>query len=908
LWARSLQYWSFSIQNSSVLYFGTSSTLQFAKNRKPINEELSDSDSEVEDEASEWKSDDPFYPEDVTFNPNFRQMISHVQSLRYDKLLRVGLNLTRMAFDEALFSGRLRLNNQKVLKKGSVLRAGDKLDMITSEDDGIACGKRSNRIRTLFVNRPPLALALITLLLCAIGLLALDVRVRVYELKDPDVETHWSQLLLELSKLDFCISNSTGAKTLSESLAAAERLPGKLVSNYETDSDQVTHSVEQHVLLYPTTFIRPGTIYAVTADMRGRHIGIKGSLALQPFHVTFELTLSEQPQREVSGDIRPMRLISCVQLISSKKILPQRNLRGACRNHIFPPKDTSVVQYGRLEWTKRTDVFTSNRCNGRIRLRTDFSISDELLPVLKSKDIELISFHLHVIVAFLFGIVFGTLLLYGLLSGPVSSPSLREAHTAGHINISDGERLPLETQASAAEQEAVRQMDLRKKARQLQVSTEDSEVKAYLRQLGEPICLFGEDGADRRERLRMLLVISGGPAQRPPLPVPATSSTAAVSGTDSSTTSFQPGKDDNTVWYHQGPASLADARLWIAEYSLNRAKQRLDKTRKHYEEMPAALRKARLQEYHKTLNQFGLLCSQVGDVRPLSMCRFSPDGKQLATASWSGLCRVWSVPDCELKLNLRGHTASVCSVVWHPQALTQPEQQLALASSAQDGSVKLWSLDNEEPLADIEGHAPFRVSRVAFHPSGRFLATACFDHSWRLWDLEACEEVLHQEGHSKPVYDVVFHPDGSLALTTSLDSFARIWDLRTGRCIMFFEGHLEELLGADIADNGYHAATASADNTVRIWDLRQQQAIYVLPAHNNVVSSVRFEPRSANYILTSSFDKTAKLWGHPVWAPIKKLEGHNSKVVYADISPDAQCVATCSHDLTYKLWSKNPDL
>ncbi|KAG5449880.1 Mitochondrial transcription rescue factor 1 [Clonorchis sinensis] len=152
-WARSLQYWSFSIRNSNILCFSTSSTLLFAKNRKPINEEsFSDSDSEAEDEASEWKSDDPFYPEDVTFNPNFRQMTSHVQSLRYDKLLRVGLNLTRMAFDEALFSGRLRLNNQKVLKKGSVLRAGDKLDMITSEDDGIACGKR---VRLIHFDRLP---------------------------------------------------------------------------------------------------------------------------------------------------------------------------------------------------------------------------------------------------------------------------------------------------------------------------------------------------------------------------------------------------------------------------------------------------------------------------------------------------------------------------------------------------------------------------------------------------------------------------------------------------------------------------------------------------------------------------------------------------------------------------------
>lgn len=30
---------------------------------------------------------------------------------------------------------------------------------------------------------------------------------------------------------------------------------------------------------------------------------------------------------------------------------------------------------------------------------------------------------------------------------------------------------------------------------------------------------------------------------------------------------------------------------------------------------------------------------------------------------------------------------------------------------------------SEEPIADIEGHAPFRVSRLAYHPSGRFLGT-----------------------------------------------------------------------------------------------------------------------------------------------------------------------------------------
>ena len=75
---------------------------------------------------------------------------------------------------------------------------------------------------------------------------------------------------------------------------------------------------------------------------------------------------------------------------------------------------------------------------------------------------------------------------------------------------------------------------------------------------------------------------------------------------------------------------------------------------------------------------------------------------------------------------------------------------------------------SEEPIADVPGHAA-RVSRVAYHPSGRFLATCCFDSSWRLWDLEQQEEVLHQEGHSKAVYCITFQCDGSLAVTGSVN-------------------------------------------------------------------------------------------------------------------------------------------
>lgn len=49
------------------------------------------------------------------------------------------------------------------------------------------------------------------------------------------------------------------------------------------------------------------------------------------------------------------------------------------------------------------------------------------------------------------------------------------------------------------------EFERKKKARQINVSTDDLEVKRSLRHLNEPICLFGEGPAERRIRLRELL-------------------------------------------------------------------------------------------------------------------------------------------------------------------------------------------------------------------------------------------------------------------------------------------------------------------------------------------------------------------------------------------------------------------
>jgi U4/U6 small nuclear ribonucleoprotein PRP4 len=433
----------------------------------------------------------------------------------------------------------------------------------------------------------------------------------------------------------------------------------------------------------------------------------------------------------------------------------------------------------------------------------------------------------------------------------------------------------------------IEEIERKRKSRQIVVSVDDVEVRAHLRDLNEPMCLFGEGPADRRERLRQLLSKLGQDAVR---------RKKEEEHTDRD-------KGQNETWYHEGGENLRLARLAIAEYSVRRAMQRLAIARAE-KEKPLPQRTAMKSELYKNLRTWEISCSQVADSRPVSSCKLSPDSSLIATSSWSGSCRLWSVPDLKSVINFRPHNCQAAAIVFHPEStVSQSETSLNLASSGFDGSVYLWSLKDTEPLASLDGHDQ-RVSRLAFHPSGRFLATACYDKSWRLWDLESQEEILFQEGHNREVFDVCFQSDGSLAATGGLDAFGRVWDLRTGRCIMFLEGHLKGILSIDFSPNGYQIATGSEDNTVKVWDVRMRKLEYTIPAHTNIVSRVMFDKHGGHHLASASYDAEIKLWASPAWTPIHALAGHDNKIMGLDLSIDNKLMISSSYDRTFKLWSQ----
>eukprot|EP00435_Cladocopium_sp_Y103_P059140 s463_g21.t1 len=150
---------------------------------------------------------------------------------------------------------------------------------------------------------------------------------------------------------------------------------------------------------------------------------------------------------------------------------------------------------------------------------------------------------------------------YGDLSGALGSAGEdRDAFTGSNIHVpSDADIVAGHAddmaRARLQHEEAVRAFEQKRSQREMAVPTGDAQVKAKLREFGEPACIFGEGPYERRDRLRTIM--AGRTA--PTLDAKRQEST---------------GDEDRSV------EELLEARVKIAEWSLPRANQRLVKERR----------------------------------------------------------------------------------------------------------------------------------------------------------------------------------------------------------------------------------------------------------------------------------------------------------------------------------------
>lgn len=82
----------------------------------------------------------------------------------------------------------------------------------------------------------------------------------------------------------------------------------------------------------------------------------------------------------------------------------------------------------------------------------------------------------------------------------------------------------------------------------------------------------------------------------------------------------------------------------------------------------------------------------------------------------------------------------------------------------------------------LRGHTDI-ITRIAWSPDGRFLASPSFDTTIRIWDVARGECAAVLEGHQGAVYTVVWSPDGHRLASGGKDGIVRIWNSENGELL-----------------------------------------------------------------------------------------------------------------------------
>ena len=154
---------------------------------------------------------------------------------------------------------------------------------------------------------------------------------------------------------------------------------------------------------------------------------------------------------------------------------------------------------------------------------------------------------------------------------------------------------------------------------------------------------------------------------------------------------------------------------------------------------------------------------------------YSPDGKWLASGTGSGTVDIWEAQTGKPVRTLEVHNQAILGLAFSPDS-----RRLATGTGIFDtADLKLWDVADGKEVLSLSGHAGY-VSCVAFSPDGKWLASSAMDGTVKVWDLNAGKEALtlKVKGRSHEwIWTVAFSPDGKRLACGGHDRDVQVWEL-----------------------------------------------------------------------------------------------------------------------------------
>jgi WD40 repeat protein len=264
---------------------------------------------------------------------------------------------------------------------------------------------------------------------------------------------------------------------------------------------------------------------------------------------------------------------------------------------------------------------------------------------------------------------------------------------------------------------------------------------------------------------------------------------------------------------------------------------------------------------------------------------FSPDGKQIVSSSDDQTIKIWDAETgVEIK-TLAGHYSSIYSVAFSTDGKR-------IVSGSED-QIIVWDANTGIALQTLPVGS---LMCVAFSPDSKRIVSGGTNNTVNVWDVNTGKELGTLKGHLSAVRSVAFSFDGRRIVSGSLDNTIKIWNAHSGQLIKTITGHTNGIRTIGVSSNSNRIVSGSSSQTI-VWDAAGKELL-TLPAGDVMCVSYSLDGKR---IISSSLDKTIKIWDANTGKLINKIKDHNG-ACSAAFSPNGKQIVSGSLDNAIIIW------
>ncbi len=248
--------------------------------------------------------------------------------------------------------------------------------------------------------------------------------------------------------------------------------------------------------------------------------------------------------------------------------------------------------------------------------------------------------------------------------------------------------------------------------------------------------------------------------------------------------------------------------------------------------------------------------------------------------------------------SFKGHTGAIRSVAFVPG-------KNEFFTSADDGKVLKWSLDNKDQTLQIVYSGPDIIEVLAVSPDASWLALGSGNSTIKMIPLKGSGMGYDMTGHKGKIKSLIFSYDGKYLYSASLDGKVLRWDIAARTSTNVSDG-TTLITSIDISSNGKYIAGLSNDGNVIVWNPENKSENFRLETAGKNIKVIRFNPAN-NLLAIGDVNGNVELWDVTLNKKISDVKAHNAQVNDIQFNNKLNQMATASYDKTLKIFNiKDP--